>query len=81
MRTTLTLDDDLAMQLHRVAAQTGRSFKDVVNEAIRQGLARTPAPAPAVIPRPHATGRPLVDLTKALAVAESLDDHDVPTFR
>jgi hypothetical protein len=39
MRTTLTLDDDLAEALNRTARHTGRSFKAVVNEAIRRGLA------------------------------------------
>lgn len=39
MRTTLTLDDDLAMALHDRARATGRSFKDVVNEVVRKGLA------------------------------------------
>jgi hypothetical protein len=38
MRTTLTLDDDLAEALNRTARHTGRSFKAVVNEAIRRGL-------------------------------------------
>ena len=39
MRTTLTLDDDLAAELDRTARRLGRSFKDVVNETIRRGLA------------------------------------------
>lgn len=39
MRTTLTLDDDLAKELDRAARRAGRSFKEVVNEAIRRGLA------------------------------------------
>ena len=39
MRTTLTLDDDLFMALHERARATGRSFKDVVNEVVRTGLA------------------------------------------
>lgn len=39
MRTTLTLDDDLAEALNHTARHTGRSFKAVVNEAIRRGLA------------------------------------------
>jgi hypothetical protein len=38
MRTTLTLDDDLAAELDRVARRSGRSFKEVVNETIRRGL-------------------------------------------
>jgi len=40
MRTTLTLDDDLAESLNRTARLTGRTFKAVVNETIRRGLAR-----------------------------------------
>jgi hypothetical protein len=39
MRTTLTLDDDLAESLNRKARHSGRSFKEVVNAAIRRGLA------------------------------------------
>lgn len=45
MRTTLTLDDDLAAELARVARRLGRSFKDVVNETIRRGLLTGERPA------------------------------------
>jgi hypothetical protein len=38
MRTTLTLDDDLARQLQDQARRRGESFKNVVNEALRRGL-------------------------------------------
>ena len=38
MRTTLTLDDDLAKQLQDQARHSGESFKEVVNKAIRRGL-------------------------------------------
>ena len=34
MRTTLTIDDDLAKALKRRAQETGRSFKALVNEAL-----------------------------------------------
>lgn len=37
-RTTLTLDDDVAARVDREARRTGRSFKETVNDAIRQGL-------------------------------------------
>ena len=40
VRTTLTIDDDLATQLHDQARRTGRTFRDVVNEALRDGLLR-----------------------------------------
>ena len=38
MRTTLTLDKDVAVQLERVQRDRKTSFKQVVNEAIRHGL-------------------------------------------
>ncbi len=38
MRTTITLDDDVAAQLRQLARETGRPFKQVVNDALRAGL-------------------------------------------
>lgn len=40
MRTTLTLDDDVAARLRAEARRTGRPFKQVVNECLRRGLLR-----------------------------------------
>ena len=39
MRTTLTLDDDVAAKLKAEQRRAGRTFREVVNEALRQGLA------------------------------------------
>lgn len=39
MRTTLTLDNDLVRELQRLARQSEQSFKDVVDETLRRGLA------------------------------------------
>lgn len=39
VRTTLSLDDDLAAKLKAEAARSGKAFRDVVNEALRDGLA------------------------------------------
>lgn len=39
MRTTLTLDDDIASTLKAEARRTGRPFRDIVNETLRRGLA------------------------------------------
>ena len=44
MRTTLTLDDDLAERLKELARHAGRSFKEVTNSAIRRGLSLGDAP-------------------------------------
>src|SRR5437763_1379913 len=38
MRTTITLDDDLAVRLERYRRRLGESFKRVLNEAVRVGL-------------------------------------------
>jgi hypothetical protein len=38
MRTTLTLDDDLAGKLRELAHRRKVSFKEVVNTVLRQGL-------------------------------------------
>ncbi len=38
MRTTLTIDDDVAIELERLRRERERSFKDVVNDALRRGL-------------------------------------------
>jgi hypothetical protein len=38
MRTTLTLDDDVAAELARLPRTQGQRFKVVVNDALRRGL-------------------------------------------
>lgn len=38
MRTTLTLDDDVAAKLKAETKRSGKPFKDVVNEYLRLGL-------------------------------------------
>ena len=45
MRTTLTLDDDVAALIRRVQTDRKVSLKKVVNEALREGLQRMTAPA------------------------------------
>ena len=50
MRTTLTLEDDLAEALKERAHRSGRSFKEVVNETLRRGLAAGEGPEAAAEP-------------------------------
>ncbi len=40
MRTTLTLDDDIAVLLEQRIAETGESFKTIVNGLLRFALGR-----------------------------------------
>ncbi len=39
MRTTLTLDPDVALALDRLRKERGLGLKEAVNEALRRGLA------------------------------------------
>ena len=39
MRTTLTLDDDVAAKLKAEQSRAGLPFKEIVNETLRRGLA------------------------------------------
>ncbi len=48
MRTTLTLDDDLAVMLKREAESSRRPFRDVVNDAIRRGMVEAITPRPVI---------------------------------
>lgn len=68
MRTTLTLDPDVAALAQRIQRTHGRSFKAIVNEALRQGLRTMAAPSG----RPGTYRTPSVDLGRCLT--GSLDD-------
>jgi hypothetical protein len=77
MRTTITLDDDVAARLRDVSLRSGKSFKQAVNDAVRAGLAPPAArkAAPFVQPR-FSMGRSRVDLTKANSLAGDLEDQE-----
>jgi hypothetical protein len=82
VRTTLTLDDDVAAKLRDEARDSGLPFRAVVNEAIRRGLARHEAAAAAEPFR--VTARDLGDLRPGLSldnVAELLDRVEGPLHR
>jgi len=46
MRTTLTLDDDVASRLERERRRRNVPFKDLVNEVLRAGLDSRTEPGP-----------------------------------
>ncbi len=78
MRTTVTIDEDLAVRLQETAAARGQSFKQTLNEALRAGLAGSTARAkPYVMPVRDLGLRPGVELDKALALAGGLEDEEV----
>lgn len=81
MRTTITLEDELAQKLQDRARETRQSFKDVVNGAVRVGLCAIespPAPVRYTI-KPASMGQPYsgVNLKKALHLAGDLEDAAV----
>ena len=44
MRTTITLDDDVAASLRRLEKRRGVKFKALVNEVLREGIKSLAAP-------------------------------------
>lgn len=81
MRTTLTLNDDLARKLKQRAQETDRPFKEVVNEVLRAGLEKTQT-LPSRRPYRNRTvsmgpARSGLDLDKALALAGALEDEEL----
>ena len=79
MRTTITLDDDLAVHLRRLARETGRPFKQVVNDALRAGLRPEHATASDedVSFATYPLGlRPEINLDRARHLAAELEDDE-----
>ncbi len=76
MRTTLTLEDDLADRLAQIARETQQPFKTVVNETLRRGLAEHAPSVPAFDYQPHAGSlRPGIDERRLNELAWQLDDE------
>ena len=75
MRTTVTLDPDVQALILEAAHHSGKRFKATLNDAIRAALAPRAAATPVSTDWPsYDMGVASVDLTKALALADELDD-------
>ncbi len=76
VRTTLTLDDDVAAKLAQEVRRSGRPFRSVVNETLRLGLLRR-SPEAARTPfrvRTHDLGmRAGIDVTNVEELFDRLD--------
>lgn len=77
MRTTLTLDDDVAARLQAEARRRGRPFKVVVNEFLRAGMAqqRAAGKAEPFQVKPHNLGglQPGLSLDSIGALLEQIE--------
>jgi len=79
MRTTVTLEPDVAAKLKKLAQRRGSSFKATLDEVLRRGLAaqeRAATQKPFVV-EPHAGGfRPGVDRAKLNQLVDQLEADD-----
>jgi hypothetical protein len=79
MRTTLTLDRDVADRLKLEIRRSGKAMKVVVNEALRLGLGLVGKPMrpPRFQVRPHAFGfKPGVDLDRINQLVDELESEE-----
>lgn len=75
MRTTLTLDSDVARLLEEEAHRQRKSFKEVVNDALRRGLSRGSTKVARFRVTPHAAElRPGIDRASLNRLADELED-------
>ncbi len=77
MRTTVTLDEDVAQQIERRMRQTGATFKQTINDLLRRGLHPGTADPNFRVEPFSSEIRPGLDLTKALALAGALEDDEI----
>lgn len=76
MRTTVTLDDDTLVVIRRLMRERNLSFKQALNDAIRQGTQRRTPPA-AFETRTADLGVPSINLDRALQIAGELEDEEL----
>lgn len=72
-RTTVTLDPDVEALLSQFMAERGLSFKQAINDSIRQGLQHARVGEIDYSFPTYDLGQPTVDLTRALQVASDLE--------
>jgi 3-methyladenine DNA glycosylase Tag len=81
MRTTLTIDDQLVRALKEAAHKSNKSFKEVVNETLRAGLAAKTIPSKTRSYRLKTFNMGQVagdfNLDKALQLADALEDEEL----
>jgi hypothetical protein len=78
MRTTVTLDPDVAQQLKALARSRNLSFKVALNDTVRAGLAADRGGGRPFKVTPVRMGlMPGVDLTHALQMAADLEDEEI----
>jgi hypothetical protein len=72
MRTTVTLDEDVAALIETERERTGESFKAAINRLLRRGGRSESSVSPPPLPR--LPGRSVVDVSDVSALLATLDD-------
>jgi hypothetical protein len=78
MRTTITLDPELLSEAQALAARTHRTLTQVIEDALRETLARRPGVLPTFGPTSRQTGglMPGVDLDSNAALLDIMETDD-----
>jgi len=79
MRTTVTIDPDVEALLRSAMKESGETFKEVLNAAIRAGLRQKPDRRGQKLEMPtfKMGFHPELRLDKALALAAALEDEEI----
>lgn len=77
MRTTLTIDDDIAVRLAEMRAEDGERFKTILNRILRAGLASLSEEARRAPSRPFSTK---TYPSECLLPADMASTHDMLAF-
>jgi len=81
MRTTLTLDEDVAAKVRAECGRTGESFKAALNRLLREGFAARSKQKPTAPFRVRARALGLRPGVRLDDVAELLEQLDGPTAK
>lgn len=75
MRTTITLDPDVAALVQRAMRERGRTFKETVNDMLRRSFGASAAEGRST--PVFSMGEPLIPLDHALRIAAELEDAEL----
>jgi len=77
MRSTVTLDEDVAQQVKALIRERGTGFDETINDLLRRALQSTTAGEPYEPPTFRSGVRSGIDLTKALSLSALLEDDEI----
>ncbi len=79
MRTTLTIEDSVDKKLKKIVSQSGKTYKEVVNETLKKGLTAPKHSRRRYTLKACSLGEvnPDYDLVKSLQIADQLEDDEI----